>query len=128
MKEGIRSRLYESIETASKLANGKVTINFVGDKEIMMSEKYACPDCDFTLPELEPRIFSFNAPYGACPECKGLGIAKHVSEELLIPNPKLSIMDGAIKSFTFEDNIDTTKLAEYILDGHHDALDKAWMT
>ena len=110
IKPSERSRIFEAIETSTKLANGKVVINIIGDKEIIMSEKYACPDCDFTLPELEPRIFSFNAPYGACPECKGLGISKHISEELLIPNPKLSIMDGAIKTFTFEDNIETTKL------------------
>ena len=70
IKDGIRSRLYESIETASKLAKGKVLIDVVGQNEFLMSEKYACPDCDFSLPELEPRIFSFNAPYGACKECK----------------------------------------------------------
>ena len=69
-----------------------------------MSEKYACPDCDFSLPELEPRMFSFNAPYGACPECNGLGIKMKISEELLIPDDSLSINEGAIKTVTAEQN------------------------
>ena len=73
MKEDIRSRLYEAIELASKMSNGKVVIDVIGSKEIVMSEKYACPLCDFSIPELEPRMFSFNAPYGSCPICKGLG-------------------------------------------------------
>ena len=67
MKENVRSRLYESIETATRLAHGKVVINVLGDKELVFSEQFACPECDFSLPELEPRMFSFNAPYGACP-------------------------------------------------------------
>ena len=117
LKKEERSRIFEAIEASTKLANGKVLINIVGDKEILMSENYACPDCDFTLPELEPRIFSFNAPYGACPHCKGLGITKHISEDLIIPNKNLSIAEGGIKPFSFEvGNIDTTKLltvAEY---------------
>ena len=74
MKEDIRSRLYEAIELASKKSNGKVVIDVIGRDKIIMSEKYACPDCDFSLPELEPRMFSFNAPYGACEECNGLGL------------------------------------------------------
>ena len=74
IKDGVRSRLYSSIETASKLSNGKVEIEVIGSHKFVMSEKYACPECDFSLPELEPRLFSFNAPYGACPDCKGLGI------------------------------------------------------
>lgn len=105
-----RSRLFEAIETSTKMANGKVLINIIGDKEILMSESYACPKCDFSLPELEPRIFSFNAPYGACPMCKGLGITKHISLDLLIPDKNLSILDGAIKSITIDDNIETNRL------------------
>ena len=95
---------------ATKMADGKVVVNVIGDKEILMSEKYACPNCDFSLPELEPRMFSFNAPYGACPMCKGLGVTKHISENLLIPDRKKSILDGAIKTLTIDDNIDTTRL------------------
>jgi len=103
MKDKIRSRLYESIETASKLSKGKVVVDVIGDKKIIMSEKYACPDCDFSIPELEPRIFSFNAPYGACPDCKGLGIKYKVDEDLIIPDKNLSINDGAIKSINLDD-------------------------
>ncbi len=110
LKREDRARLFEAIETSTKLAEGKVVINILGDKEIVMSENYACPKCDFSLPELEPRIFSFNAPYGACPECKGLGFTKHIDIDLLIPNKDLSILDGAIKSLTLDNNTDMTKL------------------
>ena len=104
MKDGIRSRLYEAIELASKKSNGKVVIDVIGKDKIIMSEKYACPECDFSLPELEPRMFSFNAPYGACDECNGLGLKMKVSEELLIPDDNLSINEGGIKTLTMEQN------------------------
>ena len=103
IKEDIRSRLYEAIEIACKLSKGKVVIDVIGDKEIIMSEKYACPDCDFSLPELEPRMFSFNAPYGACPECKGLGIKMKVDEDLVIPDRSKSIRDGGIVAINLND-------------------------
>ena len=74
IKPEIRSRLYESMEVATKLGSGKILIDVIGGEKMLMSETYACPECDFSLPELEPRMFSFNAPWGACPECKGLGI------------------------------------------------------
>ncbi len=99
IKDDSRSRIFESIETSTKIANGKVVINVIGDKEIVFSENYACPLCDFSLPELEPRLFSFNSPYGACPTCKGLGVNKHIDEDLLIPDKTKSIMGGAIVSF-----------------------------
>ena len=99
IKDDSRSRIFEGIETATKMANGKVVINILGDKEIVMSENYACPLCDFSIPELEPRLFSFNSPYGACPVCKGLGINLHIDEDILIPDKNLSIMDGAVASF-----------------------------
>ena len=99
IKEDSRSRIFESIETSTKMANGKVVINILGDKEIVMSENYACPLCDFSIPELEPRLFSFNSPYGACPVCKGLGVNLHIDEDILIPDKNLSIMDVAIASF-----------------------------
>ena len=115
MKEDIRSRLYESIETATKLAHGKVVIDVIGGEEIVMSEKYACPDCDFSLPELEPRMFSFNAPYGACDECKGLGIKYKLDVDLIIPNRDLSLNQGAIATLNVSDksniyytNLETT--------------------
>ena len=96
MKENVRSRLYESIETATRLAHGKVVINVLGDKELVFSEQFACPECDFSLPELEPRMFSFNAPYGACPDCKGLGVKLKIDPDLVIPDPSKSISEGAI--------------------------------
>ena len=110
IKEDIRSRLFEAIETATKLSQGKVAINIIGDKEIVMSESYACPDCDFSLPELEPRIFSFNAPYGACPACKGLGFTKHIDLDLLIPDKSKSILEGAIETFNLDNTIESNKL------------------
>ena len=115
IKDEIRSRLYESIETSAKLAHGKVVIDVVGKEEIVMSEKYACPDCDFSLPELEPRMFSFNAPYGACEECKGLGIKYKLDVDLVIPNRDLSLNQGAIATLNVSDktnlyytNLETT--------------------
>ena len=105
-----RSRIFDSIETATKLSDGKVVINIIGDKEIIMSEHYACEYCDFSLPELEPRLFSFNAPYGACKECKGLGITQHIDIDLLIPDKSLSILDGAIKPLNLDQNIYMTNV------------------
>ena len=104
IKDGVRSRLYESIETASKLSHGKVVIDVVGNSEIIMSESYACPHCDFSLPELEPRMFSFNAPYGACPDCKGLGIKLKIDEDLIIPDRNKSILEGGIVSLNLDDS------------------------
>lgn len=103
IREDIRSRLYEAIEAASKLSHGKVVIDVIGADEIIMSETYACPECDFSLPELEPRMFSFNAPYGACPDCKGLGVKLKIDEYLIIPNRDLSINDGAIVALNLSD-------------------------
>ena len=99
IKEDARSRIFESIENATKMSNGKVIINVIGDKELIFSENYACPLCDFSIPELEPRLFSFNSPFGACPDCKGLGVKKHIDEDILIPDKTKSIMDGAVVSF-----------------------------
>lgn len=96
LKDGIRSRLFESLEVATKLSKGKVVVDFLGDKEVVYSDDFACPYCDFSLPELEPRLFSFNAPYGACPECKGLGIKLKIDPDLVIPDKSKSLKDGAI--------------------------------
>ncbi|MCI9434211.1 MAG: excinuclease ABC subunit UvrA [Bacilli bacterium] len=112
IKPEIRSRLYESIENACKLSRGKVLINVVNGEDFLMSEKYACPDCDFSLPELEPRMFSFNAPYGACSDCKGLGIKYKIDEDLVIPDRNLSINAGAIVAVNTDEsnNITNTEL------------------
>ncbi len=99
INEKSRSRLFEAIELSTKLASGKVIINIIGDKEILMSESYACPDCDYSISELEPRMFSFNSPYGACPTCKGLGVKMSIDVDLLIPDKSKSILEGAVASF-----------------------------
>ena len=96
IKDGIRSRLYEAIELASKEAKGRVVIDVIGGSEIVMSEKYACPDCDFSLPELEPRMFSFNAPYGACDCCSGLGFMLRITDEAVVTDENKSLLNGAM--------------------------------
>jgi len=103
IKEGIRSRLYSSIEAATKLGHGKVIIDVVDKEEILMSEDYACPHCDYSLEELEPRIFSFNAPYGSCEDCKGLGVKYKIDIDLVIPDKNKSIIEGAIKPINLEE-------------------------
>ena len=105
IKDGIRTRLFESLETCCKLSNGKVIIDIVGEKELLFSELYACPYCEFSLPELEPRMFSFNAPYCACPDCKGLGIKLSIDPELVVPDKTKSLEDGAI--VTLGDDVDS---------------------
>lgn len=111
LKDGIRSRLFESLEVATKLSKGKVVVDFLGSAEVVYSEDFACPYCDFSLPELEPRLFSFNAPYGACPECKGLGIKLKIDPDLVIPDKNKSLKDGAIVTLGDDtDNIYFKKL------------------
>ncbi len=95
LKENIRSRLYESIETALKLSEGKVIIRY-GQENMVMSETYACPHCDYSIGLLQPNHFSFNAPYGACPDCNGLGNKLIIDPDLLVPNKELSLNEGAI--------------------------------
>ena len=112
IKDGIRTRLFSSLETAAKLSHGKVIIDVVDGEEILLSEKFACPHCDYSLEELEPRIFSFNAPYGACDDCKGLGVKYKIDIDLVIPNKELSINDGAIAPINVDEsnNITMTQL------------------
>ena len=100
-----RSRIFESIENSAKLANGLVLFNIIGEEEFLMSENYACIDCNYSIPRLETRMFSFNSPFGACPECNGLGVKMKISEDLLIPDKTKSIRDGAIKTLTQDQNI-----------------------
>ena len=104
-----RGRIFEAIEESTKKADGKVVI-LVGDEEILMSEKYACVKCNYSIPELEPRLFSFNAPYGACEECKGLGTKLKISEDLLIPDWNKSIMDGGISAVSMDSSTSFTQI------------------
>ena len=96
IKEGIRQRLRDSLETASRLSDGLVRLDVSGDREHLFSERYACPVCNISMPELAPRMFSFNSPYGACPDCGGLGTKMFFDEDLVIPDPDLSIRQGAL--------------------------------
>ena len=102
IKEESRSRLFEALENATKLSHGKAVIEILGEnkKELVFSESFACPHCEFSIPELEPRLFSFNAPYGACPDCKGLGMKLQIDKELIIPDDTKSIEEGCIKTLT----------------------------
>ncbi|GEK89940.1 excinuclease ABC subunit A [Alkalibacterium putridalgicola] len=96
IKEGIRTRLFDSLEAALQLGEGYVIADIIGEEEVLFSEHYACPVCGFTLPPLEPRLFSFNAPFGACPECDGLGTKLEVDIDLVVPDKTLSLDDGAL--------------------------------
>lgn len=96
LKEGVNTRLNDSLETAIKLGEGLVIIDRDGE-EVTFSTKYACPDCGWTLEEVSPRIFSFNAPFGACPNCSGLGVVTDFDEALVLRNSELSIREGAFK-------------------------------
>ena len=97
MKDGISSRLTDSLEAAFSLTEGTVLIDVIGGEEILFSQNFACPDHGSCMDELEPRMFSFNNPFGACPTCSGLSVFMRVSEDLIVPNRKLSINEGAIK-------------------------------
>ena len=99
IKEGIEGRLAESVEMALHLGEGLVIVNVVGEEDIVFSEKFSCPDCGISLEELEPRSFSFNAPFGKCDYCDGLGTLYEIDEDLVVPNKDLSIMEGAIASW-----------------------------
>lgn len=96
VKENIRSRLFDSVEAALRLADGYMDVDVIKDERINFSEYYACPICGFTVGEMEPRLFSFNAPFGACPDCDGLGMKLSVDEDLVIPDKDKSLNDGAL--------------------------------
>lgn len=96
IKEGVEARLSDSLEAALRLAEGNVVIDVIGEEELLFSEHHACPYCGFSIGELEPRMFSFNSPFGACPDCDGLGMKLEVDPELVVPDPTLSLEQGAI--------------------------------
>ena len=100
-----RSRIFEALETSCRLAKGLVIIRINDTEDILLSENYACPYCNFSISELEPRMFSFNSPYGACDECKGLGTSLKISEELIIPDKEKSINQGAIVAINLDNNM-----------------------
>ncbi len=96
VKSGIEKRLSDSLETALKLADGLVAITIVGGETTLYSTKYSCPDCGISIEEIEPRLFSFNNPYGACPECLGIGFRKELDELLVVKDPEKSLREGAM--------------------------------
>lgn len=96
VKENIRSRLFDSVEAALRLADGYMDVDVIKGERINFSEYYACPICGFTVGEMEPRLFSFNAPFGACPDCDGLGMKLSVDEDLVIPDKDKSLGEGAL--------------------------------
>lgn len=95
VKPDVQSRLADSLETALKLSEGRVLVDIIDQEELLFSSNLACPECGFSIDELEPRMFSFNSPYGACPECDGLGVKMIVDPELLVPDKSKSIADAA---------------------------------
>ncbi|MBD0384136.1 excinuclease ABC subunit UvrA [Paenibacillus sedimenti] len=99
VKDDVHARLADSLETALKLANGRVIVDVIDQEELMFSQNLACPECGFSIEELAPRMFSFNSPFGACPECDGLGSQMIIDPDLLVPNNKLSIEEGAFEAW-----------------------------
>ncbi|MEW9702758.1 excinuclease ABC subunit UvrA [Paenibacillus sp. SI8] len=99
IKDDVHTRLADSLETALKLANGRVIVDIIDQEELLFSQNLACPECGFSIEELAPRMFSFNSPFGACPECDGLGNQMIVDPELLVPDNKLTIEDGAFEAW-----------------------------
>ena len=126
LKDGIRSRLSESIEQAIKLSKGKVVIDYVGNKEVIYSENFACPYCDFSLPELEPRMFSFNAPFCSCPDCKGLGVKLKMDPDLVVPDSTKSLNNGAIKTLTDDPEALDFKRLECLCKHYKIDMNKQW--
>ena len=96
IKDGVRSRLFDSFEMALRLSEGYALVDVTGGEEILFSEHYACPYCGFTVGEIEPRLFSFNTPFGACPDCDGLSIKLEVDEDLVVPDRSKTLREGAI--------------------------------
>ncbi|MDF2813886.1 MAG: uvrA [Paenibacillus sp.] len=99
VKDDVHSRLADSLETALKLSEGRVLVDVMEQEELLFSQKLACPECGFSIEELAPRMFSFNSPYGACPDCDGLGVKMIVDPDLLVPNAELTIDDGAFEAW-----------------------------
>src|SRR5713226_2764796 len=126
MKPDLRTRLWQSIETAAQLADGLVAIDVVGGESMLFSEKFACPDHGVSLPELQPRIFSFNAPHGACPRCTGLGAQQEIDPDLIVPDPSLSIGEGALVPWSVGNSSFYESVIQAIADRYEIALDEPW--
>jgi excinuclease ABC subunit A len=127
MKPDLRTRLAQSVETAASLADGLVTIDRVDTGEATTySERFACPDHGVSLPELQPRIFSFNSPHGACPRCTGLGAQQEIDPDLLVPDPTLSIGEGALVPWSVGNSTYYESVIQAIADRYEIGLDTPW--
>ncbi|MFV9510568.1 excinuclease ABC subunit UvrA [Tepidibacillus sp. LV47] len=116
LKSDIETRLADSLETALQLADGQVLVDIIGQEELLFSQKLACPICGFSIDELSPRMFSFNSPYGACPTCDGLGSKMEVDPDLVIPDPKRTLAEGAIEPWAGSSSNYYPQLLEAICD------------
>jgi len=126
MKPDLRQRLAQSVETAAQLAEGLVAIDVVDGDEMVFSENFACPEHGVGLPELEPRIFSFNSPHGACPRCTGLGAQQEIDPDLLVPDPTLSIGEGALVPWSLGNSSFYESVIQAIADRYEIDLEVPW--
>ena len=129
MRPDLRQRLTDSVEHASALAGGLVIADVIDGEEMLFSQNYACPDCGVSIEELTPRMFSFNNPYGACPTCGGLGMKLELDPDRIVPNPALSISEGAIRASGFAAQDETSIASMYLRalkKKYHLPLDKPW--
>jgi excinuclease ABC subunit A len=116
VREGIEKRLADSIETVMNLSDGLMTVDVIGQEEIHFSQSFSCPDCNISIDEVEPRSFSFNNPFGACPTCAGLGYKMEFDVDLMIPDPSLSIDEGAITVMGWQSSSNKKSFTRAILD------------
>src|ERR687886_51435 len=126
MKPDLRTRLWQSVETAAQLADGLVAIDVIGGESMLFSEKFACPDHGVSLPELQPRIFSFNSPHGACPRCTGLGAQQEIDPDLLVPDPTISIGEGALVPWSVGNSGFYESVIQAIADRYEIDIDVPW--
>ena len=126
IKDDLRTRLAQSVETAAQLADGLVVVDIVDGAELTFSEKFACPDHGVSLPELQPRIFSFNSPHGACPRCTGLGHQQEIDPDLLVPDPTLSIGEGALVPWALGNSGFYESVVQAIADRYEIDLEQPW--
>ena len=127
IKEGIERRLADSIELALKMADGIVIVTVDDKDELLFSEKFACLYCNISYPDLVPRMFSFNSPHGACPECDGLGTDMHIDADLIIPDKSISLRDGAIKPWEKRTSVYFYQMLQCLSDHYGFSLDTPFM-
>ena len=129
-RQSMRSRLTDSIESALALAAGLLVVDVIGGKELTFSQSFSCPDCGISIPEIEPRSFSFNNPYGACPECSGLGYKMEFDEDLMVPDKGLSLNEGAIQVMGWQSSAKEGSFSHALLEAlaqtYHFSLDEPY--